>query len=210
MEVISCQQMKEADSYAINAIGIPSIVLMENAALKVVNNIDLGLDCYTVVCSRGNNGGDGLAVARHLILKNKKVKVYIAGKTENGTEDFNTNLRIIENLQADISFIRNEKDLTLFGEDLKVSDLTIDALLGIGLNRNVEGLYYDIIKIMNEESKKILAVDVPSGLNGDTGKAMGISVKAYKTVTFHKMKSGLLNTDEYTGDVVVEDIGIPG
>ncbi|WP_326908707.1 NAD(P)H-hydrate epimerase [Sedimentibacter sp. MB31-C6] len=210
MEVISCQQMKEADSYAINTIGIPSIVLMENAALKVVNNIDLGLDCYAVVCSRGNNGGDGLTVARHLILKNKKVKIYIAGKTENGTEDFNINLRIIENLQADISFIRNEKDLTLFGEDLKVSDLTIDALFGIGLNRNVEGLYYDIIKIMNEESKKIIAVDVPSGLNGDTGKAMGISVKAYKTVTFHKMKSGLLNSGVYTGDVVVEDIGIPG
>lgn len=209
MEVISCQEMKESDSYAINTIGIPSIVLMENAALKVINNIDLGLDNYTVVCSRGNNGGDGLAIARHLILKNKKIKIFIAGKSESSTEDFNTNLNVLKNLQASINFIRNEEELIALREDLRISDLTIDALFGIGLNRNIEGLYYDIIKIMNEKSKQIIAVDIPSGLNGDNGKVMGIGVKAFKTITFHKMKRGLLNAGEYTGDIIVEDIGIP-
>ncbi|HCS11669.1 MAG TPA: hypothetical protein DIV40_09460 [Clostridiales bacterium] len=86
--------MKEADSRAINIIGIPSIVLMENAALKVIKNIDLNLNHYTVVCSRGNNGGDGLALARHLLLKNKKVKIFIVGKPENATVDFNVNLEM--------------------------------------------------------------------------------------------------------------------
>ena len=193
----------------IYTIGIPSIVLMENAALKVVSNIDLGLDSYAVVCSRGNNGGDGLAVARHLILKDKKVKIYIAGKLESGTEDFNINLKILENLQADISFIGNEKEVAALGGVLRVSDLTIDALFGIGLNRNVEGLYYDIIKTMNEESKQIIAVDIPSGINSDSGEVMGIGVKAYKTITFHKMKRGLINCSNYTGKIIVEDIGIP-
>lgn len=207
--MISCQEMKELDKYAINTIGIPSIVLMENAALKLINNIDLNLNYYTIVCGRGNNGGDGLAIARHLILKNKNTKIYISGNIENGTDDFNINLNILKNLKADIVNIKSEKDFITLKEDLQISDLTIDALFGIGLKRNIEGLYYDIIKIMNDKSKQIISVDIPSGIDGDTGKPMGIGIKAFKTITFHKMKKGLLNCKEYTGDVIVEDIGIP-
>jgi len=209
MELISCQEMKEMDSYAINTVGIPSIVLMENAALKVINNIDLNYNNYTVVCGRGNNGGDGLAVARHLIIKGKKVRIYIAGDLKNGTEDFNINLNILKNLKAEIINIKDEKELLQLKEDLSVSDITIDALFGIGLKRNVEGLYLEIIKLMNNESKQIISVDIPSGIDGDTGKPMGICVKADKTVTFHKMKKGLLNCGSYAGEIIVEDIGIP-
>ncbi len=208
MELISCQEMKEIDSYAINIIGIPSIVLMENAALKVINNIDLNLNNYTVICGRGNNGGDGLAIARHLIIKNKKVRIYIVGNLNNGTEDFNINLNILKNLKAEIVNIKGERELLKLKEDLLVSDLTIDALFGIGLKRNIEGLYFDIIKMMNNESKQIISVDIPSGIDGDTGKPMGTCVKAFKTVTFHKMKKGLLNCGDYAGEIIVEDIGI--
>lgn len=133
MKPISCREMKEIDSHAIEKIGIPGIVLMENAALKVIKNIDLNLSHYTVVCGKGNNGGDGLAVARHLILKNKRVKVYIAGSIGSGTDDFNTNLNILKNLKADITYIQGEKELTALKEDLQVSQFTIDALFGIGL-----------------------------------------------------------------------------
>jgi len=209
MESISCQEMKEIDSYAINTVGIPSIVLMENAALKVINNIDLNFNNFTVVCGRGNNGGDGLAVARHLIIKGKKVRIYIVGDIKNGTEDFNINLSILKNLKAEIINIKNEKELLQLKEDLSVSDTTIDALFGIGLKRNIEGLYFEVIKMINNESKQIISVDIPSGIDGDTGKPMGICVKADKTVTFHKMKKGLLNCGNYTGEIIVEDIGIP-
>jgi len=209
MELISCQEMKEMDSYAINTVGIPSIVLMENAALKVINNIDLNYNNYTVVCGRGNNGGDGLAIARHLIIKGKKVRIYIAGDLKSGTEDFNINLNILKNLKAEIINIKDEKELLQLKEDLSVSDITIDALFGIGLKRNIEGLYLEIIKMINNESKQIISVDIPSGIDGDTGKPMGICVKADKTVTFHKMKKGLLNCGNYTGEIIVEDIGIP-
>jgi len=209
MESISCQEMKEIDSYAINTVGIPSIVLMENAALKVINNIDLNFNNFTVVCGRGNNGGDGLAIARHLIIKGKKVRIYIAGDLKSGTEDFNINLNILKNLKAEIINIKDEKELLQLKEDLSVSDITIDALFGIGLKRNIEGLYLEIIKMINNESKQIISVDIPSGIDGDTGKPMGICVKADKTVTFHKMKKGLLNCGNYTGEIIVEDIGIP-
>lgn len=209
MESISCQEMKEIDSYAINTVGIPSIVLMENAALKVINNIDLNFNNFTVVCGRGNNGGDGLAVARHLIIKGKKVRIYIVGDLKNGTEDFIINLNILKNLTAEIINIKGEKELLQLKEDLSVSDITIDALFGIGLKRNIEGLYLEIIKLMNNESKQIISVDIPSGIDGDTGKPMGICVKADKTVTFHKMKKGLLNCGAYAGEIIVEDIGIP-
>jgi len=209
MELISCQEMKEIDSYAINVIGIPSIVLMENAALTVINNIDLNFNNFTVVCGRGNNGGDGLAIARHLIIKGKKVRIYIAGDLKSGTEDFNINLNILKNLKAEIINIKDEKELLQLKEDLSVSDITIDALFGIGLKRNIEGLYLEIIKMINNESKQIISVDIPSGIDGDTGKPMGICVKADKTVTFHKMKKGLLNCGNYTGEIIVEDIGIP-
>ncbi|HOK49464.1 MAG TPA: NAD(P)H-hydrate epimerase [Sedimentibacter sp.] len=209
MKVISCQEMKEIDSHAIKKIGIPGIVLMENAALKVINNIDLNLNRYAVVCGKGNNGGDGLAVARHLIVNNKRVKVYIAGNVGSGTDDFNINLNILKNLKADITYIKGEKELTALKEDLQNSDLVLDALFGIGLKRNIEGIYFDVIKIMNDSSKQIIAIDIPSGINGDTGEVIGIAVKAVKTITFHAVKKGLMNCEDYAGEIILEDIGIP-
>lgn len=210
MKTISCDEMKKMDSYAINEVGIPSIVLMENAALRVIENIDLEhSSSFTVVCGTGNNGGDGLAVARHLILKNKRAKVYIVGDPEKGTGDFKINLNILNKLKSDCSYILNHEDILSLRADLLSSDTAVDAIFGIGLARNVEGLYFEIIQAVNSCSKYIISVDVPSGLNGDTGEPMGVAVKADKTVVFHMMKKGLADSREYTGDVSVEDIGIP-
>ena len=210
MLTISCQEMKAMDSYAINSIGIPSIVLMENAALKVVKNIDLDKNnSFTIVCGVGNNGGDGLAVARHLILNGKIVDLFIIGNLEKGTQDFNVNLNILKNLDVEFVNISKDEDLDLLKGSLNKNDLTIDSIFGIGLTRDVGGLFYDVIHIMNEFSKNILSIDVPSGLDADMGKPMGISIKADKTITFHHMKKGLVNSEDYTGEVIVEDIGIP-
>lgn len=210
MLTITCQQMKAMDSYAINNIGIPSIVLMENAALKVVENIDLEkFNSFTIVCGVGNNGGDGLAVARHLILNRKIVDLFIIGNLEKGTRDFNVNLNILKNLDVEFVNISKDEDLNLLKESLEKNHMTIDSIFGIGLARDVGGIFYDVIKIINEFSKNTISVDIPSGLNGDTGKPMDISIKADKTITFHHMKKGLVNSEDYTGEVLVEDIGIP-
>ena len=210
MEAITCSEMKAMDSYAINTIGIPGIVLMENAALRVIDAIDLqATNSCTIVCGTGNNGGDGLAVARHLILKSKCVDVFIAGKLDKATADFNTNLNILKNLKVPVSLIEENSGLATLEKSLQNNDLTIDALFGIGLIRDITGLYYKVIDSINKHSKRILSVDIPSGLDGDNGQIKGICVKADQTVTFHRIKKGLVANKEHTGDVVVSDIGIP-
>jgi len=232
---ISCEEMKAMDSYAINNIGIPSILLMENAALRVLENINLEeKKSFTILCGTGNNGGDGLALARHLILRKKEVDLFIIGQLDKGTEDFNINLNILKEVdlfiigqldkgtedfninlnilkKLDVGFIyiTGRDELNLLEESVKNRDLTIDSIFGIGLTRRVEGLFYHAIDIINRHSKEILSVDIPSGLDGDTGEVWGISVKADKTVTFHLIKKGLLENGEYTGKLIVEDIGIP-
>lgn len=202
--------MKNIDSYAINNIGIPSIVLMENAALKVVRNIDLhNMNKFTIICGVGNNGGDGLAVARHLVLRNKHIDLFIVGDLDKGTKDFNINLNILKNIEIDFTHITRYEDLAQLKTPLEKNDLTIDSIFGIGLTRKVEGLYKEVISLINHKSKKIISVDIPSGLDGDTGEVLGISIKANKTITFHLMKKGLVEKREFAGEIIVEPIGIP-
>ncbi|TJX15181.1 NAD(P)H-hydrate epimerase [Tissierella creatinini] len=209
MLTITCEQMKAMDSYAINTIGIPSIVLMETAALRTVENIDTTLDKFTIICGVGNNGGDGLAIARILLVKEKNVEVFIVGNLDKGTKDFNINLEILKNMNTEIHHISDKEDLILLKNSIDKSDLTLDAIFGIGLTRNVDGIFKDVISTINSSSKNIYSIDIPSGIDGDTGQVLGSAVKANKTVTFHLMKKGLLNAPDYTGEIVVEGIGIP-
>lgn len=210
MLVITPDQMKAMDHYAIHEIGIPSIVLMENAALKVVEQINLKkINSYTIVCATGNNGGDGLAIARHLILKDKKVDLFIVGNLDQMTNDFQINLKILKNMNISFTHLSDMATLNKLKASIKSTDLTIDAIFGIGLHRKIEGLFYEVIQLMNTYSKSILAVDTPSGLDGNSGDVLGISIQADQTVTFHHMKKGLINNKKYTGEVIVADIGIP-
>ena len=199
-------QMKSIDNYCIEKLGIPGIVLMENAALKVVKNIDLdSFNSFTIVCGVGNNGGDGLAIGRHLIVEDKDVSIFIIGNLNKGSKDFNKNYSILRNMNVKINLIESEEDITTLVDSLKTSDMTIDSIFGTGLTRDVEGLYKDVISSINNYSKYTLSVDIPSGMDSDTGKILGISVRADKTVTFQLMKKGLVNCE----NVVVESIGMP-
>lgn len=207
--MISCREMKEMDRYAIEEIGIPSIVLMENAALKVVKNINPQANRIVFVCGIGNNGGDGLAVARHLYLSGKDTAVFILGDPERGTKDFLVNHGILRKLGVEMKEVAEGNMLEDLRKSIQGSDLVVDAIFGIGISREVTGLYRKAIEIVNESGKPVIAVDIPSGLNGDTGQPMGAAVKARWTITFHRMKKGLANAEEYTGEVIVEDIGIP-
>ncbi len=207
---ITCKEMKAMDSYAINNIEIPSIILMENAALKTVKNIDLNnRNSFTIVCGIGNNGGDGLAIVRHLILEGKDVDLFIIGNLDKGTRDFHINLNILKNLDVEIINIKNEEELDILEKSLVKNHMTIDAIFGIGLTRDVGGIYGKAINLINKYSKETLSVDIPSGLDGDSGDVLGLAVRANKTVTFHLIKKGLLKGKDYAGQVVVETIGIP-
>lgn len=210
MLTISCAEMQAMDQYAIEKVGIPSIVLMESAALKVIENIDLEkMNSFTVVCATGNNGGDGLAIARRLLLANKKVDLFIIGKTDHGTKDFQVNLNILRNMNQLMTSMQDEQSDESLKKSLQKNDLTIDAIFGIGLDREISGKFYQIIQSMNQHSKEILAVDLPSGLDGDNGRVLGIAVQANRTISFHKVKKGLPKNKTYSGEIIVADIGIP-
>lgn len=210
MQTISSAEMQAMDRYAIEKIGIPSIVLMESAALKVVEQINREeLASFTVVCATGNNGGDGLAIARRLLLANKKVDIFIIGDPLAGTADFQTNFEILKNMHTQLTVINKGVSLDVLQHSLAVNQLTIDAIFGIGLDREVEGIYAQVISQMNQFSQQMLAVDVPSGIDGDTGEVLGRAVKAQQTISFHRMKKGLPKNSEYSGEIIVADIGIP-
>lgn len=207
--MISCKEMREADRRAIEDIGIPGIVLMENAAIRVIENIDFHrFNSFLLICGVGNNGGDGLAIARHLFLRKKKVKVYILGDTNRGTDEFQINLNIIINLGVDMVIV-DGNDTSCLTKDLKSYEVVVDSIFGIGLKREIHGLIEEVINHTNYSGKYIISVDIPSGINGDTGEVMGVAIQADKTITFHHLKTGLTKAPLYTGEIIVEDIGIP-
>lgn len=201
-------QMKEVDRYTIETVGIPSLVLMERAALSVTEEVIKNgkkLDRIWVLCGNGNNGADGVAVARMLHLKGYPVFAVLAGEKEKGSEEYVTQVSIAE-----------KTDVKLVGvSDLipGTCDILIDALFGVGLDREILGRYREILEtIIGCQPKFTLAVDIPSGIHSDTGEIMGIALKADVTVTFGYEKLGtmLYPGKEYAGRVLVADIGFPG
>lgn len=207
-EAYSREQARNADKRAIETFGIPSILLMENAALAVVREVK-EYAVFAVVCAPGSNGGDGLAIARHLCIMGKDVRVYILGDPKKGSEDFRTNLKIMTRLAPEVLNTVNDENFAEFESALKGCEACIDAMFGTGLNRPVEGMFKRAIEAMNSLTSHIVAVDIPSGLDCDTGEELGAAVKATRTVTFHRMKKGLDISPQFGGDVTVSYIGIP-
>ncbi len=211
MKIATAQLMRQLDQFAIETLKIPSVVLMENAALKVIRHLDLTQSYFVVICGRGNNGGDGLAVARHLRGLSREVDVYFVGDEAGATPETRLNLTICRNLGINVIMVHEEADLWDLREAVNDADTVIDALFGIGLSRPVEGIQAEVIDIINEMSRNTLSIDIPSGLHADTGEVMGTAVRARTTVTFTCYKKGFLNyaTIEDCGEVIVEGIGIP-
>ncbi|MFL0247224.1 NAD(P)H-hydrate dehydratase [Candidatus Clostridium stratigraminis] len=212
MKIATGRIMKEIDKYCIEKLKIPGIVLMENAAIKVLNNLEIQkYNSYTIICGKGNNGGDGFAAARHLAILEKNIEVFLVGSEEGMTEDCRTNYNILKNMGIRINNIHNLEDANELRDSIERSSVTIDALFGTGLMRNLDGIYDLVISIINENSSYTISIDVPSGFNNDSGKIMGNCVRADKTITFELYKKGFLNygSKRYTGEVVVENIGIP-
>ncbi len=206
-------EMKRIDEMALNDYEIQSAVLMENAgstiavdilALENINNV-------TVVCGTGNNGGDGFVAARHLHNKGIFIKVFIIGNMKEITGDALINLNVLRKMEIPIENIKELNNLMRLEKATKASDLTVDAVFGTGFNRPLEILHTSVFDIINENSAYILSVDMPSGVNGDTGAVDDHGIKAHKTVTFTTPKCGniLYPGSENNGTLEVRDIGIP-
>ena len=207
-EAVTRKQARDMDKRAIETFGIPGILLMENAAIAVINEIrDYAV--FAIVCGPGSNGGDGLAIARHLCILGKDVRVYIAGDIKKGSPDFQTNLKIMSKLAPEVLNTINDENYSEFESALRGCETCIDALLGTGLSRPVEGMFKRIIHSINTLATHIVSVDIPSGLDCDTGQELGAAVRATKTVTFHRMKKALDIAPQFGGNIAVSYIGIP-
>lgn len=211
MEIVTAAQMREIDRRAIEDFGIPGIVLMENAGLRIVETVR-ALPCTNVVilAGSGNNGGDGFVAARHL-RHEKNVSVWITAEPGAYQGDARTNLMILERFGHPLHVIRGEEDLADLAGDLAHADLVVDALLGTGVSREVAPLFAGIIRMVNGMRVPVVAVDIPSGVCADTGKILGSAIRASITVTFALPKQGLLLFPgaACTGRLEVADIGIP-
>lgn len=203
--VATAQQMKEVDNYTINTIGVPSLVLMEKAALEVaLKTASVYIESKShkkilAVCGMGNNGADGVAAARILKWQGLDASVYLIGDPLKQTVEMKTQLNIASN--SGVSVINN------FNPD--EYDIIIDAVFGVGLTRPVKEDYARIIDQINASTAVKIAVDVPSGIDATTGKVLGTAIKANQTVTFGYNKIGLVLFPgcTYAGAVTVADIG---
>ncbi|WP_040213310.1 bifunctional ADP-dependent NAD(P)H-hydrate dehydratase/NAD(P)H-hydrate epimerase [Clostridium polynesiense] len=213
MKIGRSEVLRKIDKYCIENLNIPGIVLMENAALKVMKHLNIEENNkFSVVCGSGNNGGDGFAVARHLKALDKSVEVFLIGNSSRLSKDCRINYDILRNMGLKIKEISNVEDFTELKDSLQQSDIVVDAVFGTGLTRELEEPYLSVISIMNENSRYILSVDIPSGMESDSGEIKGNAIKADKTVTFELYKKGFINykSHKHTGNIAVEDIGIPG
>ncbi|MET1101356.1 MAG: NAD(P)H-hydrate dehydratase [Pyrodictiaceae archaeon] len=194
-------------------LGVSSLMLMENAGRSVADLVEKVLGDVkgkdiVVFAGAGGNAGDGLTAARHLASRGARVRVYLLTKpSELRGEETVIEYQAVEHMDLSIEIIqvREEKDIP----DSIRADAVIDALLGIGVKGRVRSLYAKAIEAINSSQGVKVAVDVPSGLDPDTGKELGPVVRADYTVTFHKPKKGLIGREEYTGRLVVASIGIP-
>jgi NAD(P)H-hydrate epimerase len=207
------EQVRTFDQHAINVLKIPGVVLMENAGLACAETAlsMLTAPCKSrvcILCGTGNNGGDGYVIARHLWNHGVHVEVFVFGNRANVTGDALVHLTILTHLNVAVRTLQADQFANLAW--LPTSDLLVDALLGTGLQGNLREPYIQLIDAINLAGKPVLAVDIPSGLDCDTGIPLGTAIKADRTVSFVAMKAGFLNPDaaHYTGQVTVASIGV--
>ena len=214
IKTLTVSEIQELDRWAIEKIGIPSLVLMENAGRGVAQEIYKKLkhrkeSSVVIVCGTGNNGGDGFVAARYLYNWGFKPRIFLVGNPTQLKTDALANYHVAKNLRISVKPIDGLD--SAFKKSIQSADLIVDAIFGVGLNRPIHEPYHGIIHAINTQGLYVVAVDIPSGLDGTTGEIYGICIKANLTVTFSALKKGFLKKQGtfYTGRHVVVDIGIP-
>ena len=215
-DVMTRQEIRAVDAWAINTLGVPGVVLMENAGRSCAELIKEKLAKTArpkacIFCGTGNNGGDGYVIARHLLNSGFEVTVVICGPRDKIKGDAKINLDILERLGQRIEQLNLNADIAgqikTFADG---TDMIVDAVFGTGLSGQLSDEYKRLIESINAQNKPVLAVDIPSGLDCDTGRPLGAAVKATYTVTFVAAKKGFTEkaSAEYTGQVFVASIGV--
>ncbi|WP_394018554.1 NAD(P)H-hydrate epimerase [Anaerococcus cruorum] len=210
MLVVDKDQMIAIDKYAIEELKIPALCLVERAALAVIKNINLDVrKSFAIVVGIGNNGADGLAVARNLLARDFYVDVYIIGNLEKASDEFILNYEAIKNLTENIYMVDTIADLEFMEENLSNVTTIIEGIFGTGLDRTISGTYAYVISLINRSLKYIISIDVPSGLDSTSGDSWGEIVDCDLIVSMQLMKQGVFERSIYKNKCVVEDIGIP-
>jgi NAD(P)H-hydrate epimerase len=216
MRVLNASQMREADHYTIHELGVPSLVLMENAGRQVVAAMeaafeDLESRRVAVLAGRGNNGGDGFVVARTLLQRGVDVSVFLLGRVADVRGDARTNLEILGRLGLTVVEVANEQDWELHFSEISTCDVIVDALFGTGLKDPLGGMLSTVVADVNGCPLPVVAIDLPSGLSADTPELIGDAIEATMTVTLGAPKLPLVlpPAERHCGDLVIADIGIP-
>ncbi len=213
MKLLTNKQMHDIEYDAIEKKGVPSILLMEHAAIAVTAEILKDKPKNVLIfAGKGNNGGDGLATARQLLCrKDINTAVVFIGDPEEATKDCKTNLDALNAYNANIIYVEKKSDLDGLERIVYASDVVVDAIVGTGLHTKLRELTEMIVTLINEKANYIISVDCPSGVNTNTGEDYGKAVYADKTVTFHLPKIGLMlyPACEHVGELVIGSISIP-
>ena len=216
MRVLNSTQMRDADRRTIEEIGIPSLVLMENAGRQAVAAMeavytDLLDRQIAVLCGRGNNGGDGFVIARTLVQRGADVAVFLIGRVTDVRGDARINLEILGRLGVTVVEVADSQAWELHFSEVSDCTLIVDAIFGTGLKGPVTGLIESVIADVNASDIPVVAIDLPSGLSADSPDPIGPSIDAALTITLAAPKLPLVlpPAEMRAGDIVIADIGIP-
>jgi NAD(P)H-hydrate epimerase len=216
MRVLNAAQMREADRRTIDEIGIPSLVLMENAGRQAVAAMEAMYSDLTerevaVLCGRGNNGGDGFVIARTLVQRGIDVSVFLFGRVSDVRGDARINLEILGRLGVTVVEVADSQAWELHFSEVSDCTLIVDAIFGTGLNAPLSGLIESVVADVNASGIPVVSIDVPSGLSADSADPIGPSIEAGLTITLGAPKLPLVLPPGETraGDIVIADIGIP-
>lgn len=206
--VLSCAAIRAAEAKAIEQFGISSLVLMENAGRNIAALL-LSLGVHgrvTILCGKGNNGGDGLVIARHLDNSGCDVRILLFAQPSDLSPDTRTNYEILARSGVAVKVLPSDLRAELAG-----SDWIVDALFGTGLKGPLNAPFDDVVSQVNASGIKVMAVDIPSGLDGDTGEPLGPTIRAQHTATMLAWKQGFLSESArpWIGQVHLIDIGLP-
>ena len=216
MRVLNTAQMREADRRTIDTIGLPSIVLMENAGRQVVAALEARFDQLAdlrvaLLCGRGNNGGDGFVIARTLKQREIDTAVFVIGSVADVQGDARRNLEVLGQIGMTVVEIPDEQAWELHYSEISGYDLIVDAILGTGLRVPLVGMLQTLVSDVNGLDIPVVSVDLPTGLSADTHEVVGEAVEAVLTVTMGAPKIPLVlpPAEGHAGDLVVADVGIP-
>lgn len=214
---ISSNQMYEIENIGHSKFGMKKVLMMENAGfgvadfiIKKFKNKPISKLKILAICGSGNNGGDAMVTARHLTCLGINLKVIFLGDPSSiKTEEALTNFEIISKMNKTIELIMGSKMDTKIKKKILNADIIIDGIFGTGIKGEIQDPHLSVIKLINKSKSYVIAVDIPSGLNPNTGEITSNVIRANTTITFHRMKVGLLNNTKYTGNLILKKIGIP-